>query len=428
MCLRALDTNLKCEIYHISHYAQKTCAEMRINMESLVGRSQNVAAIIERKKKNKKAFFISAGIIILAAVLLGAIYNYYINIKYNGYKIEERSGIKNKNSASYASYNDYILKYSKDGIVAQDASGKELWNGSYDMASSAIDICGEYVVVADVGEKNFIVYNGDDSGKEITTDYPIVQAEVSKQGVVAVLLEESSSNVIRIYNPYDVQNKLLAEIPTNIDDGYPVSIDISDDGVNVAAVFVSVNDSKIQSRVAFYDFSDVGKNSNFLVGAQVYNDKLISEVKYLNDNDICVFGEDGYCVWTNLRQPKVKFQKKYGTSIKSAFYNSKYIGVILDADDGNKNELEVFELSGKRKLKIELSEQYKQVQLNDNNEIMLNSDSKCVIYKMNGIKKFSSNIKGKVEHFYASGDNKCYYLVLENEIQKIKLKKIKKRG
>ena len=39
-------------IYNISHYAQKTCAEMRINMESLVGRSQNVAAIIERKKKN----------------------------------------------------------------------------------------------------------------------------------------------------------------------------------------------------------------------------------------------------------------------------------------------------------------------------------------------------------------------------------------
>ena len=99
----------------------KKSAEMRINMESLVGRSQNVAAIIERKKKNKKAFFISAGIIILAAVLLGATYNYYINIKYNGYKIEERSSIKNKNSASYACYNDYILKYSKDGIAHGDA-------------------------------------------------------------------------------------------------------------------------------------------------------------------------------------------------------------------------------------------------------------------------------------------------------------------
>ena len=64
----------------LTSYIKTNITEMRINMESLVGRSQNVAAIIERKKKNKKAFFISAGIIILAAVLLGAIYNYYINI------------------------------------------------------------------------------------------------------------------------------------------------------------------------------------------------------------------------------------------------------------------------------------------------------------------------------------------------------------
>ena len=69
----------------------------------------NISHNVYDKKKNKKAFFISAGIIILAAVLLGATYNYYINIKYNGYKIEERSSIKNKNSASYACYNDYKL-------------------------------------------------------------------------------------------------------------------------------------------------------------------------------------------------------------------------------------------------------------------------------------------------------------------------------
>lgn len=56
----------------------------------------------------------------------------------------------------------------------------------------------------------------------------------------------------------------MAEIPTNIDDGYPVSIDVSADGVNVAAVYVSVNNSKIQSRVAFYNFSDVGKTAIFL--------------------------------------------------------------------------------------------------------------------------------------------------------------------
>ena len=146
---------------------------------------------------------------------------------------------------SFASYKDSVIKYSKDGIAALDGSGKELWNGSYDMASPALDISGDYVVAADIGAKKIVVFNGEDSGKEFTTDYPIVQAEVSKQGVVAVLLEEKTANVIRMYNPYDAQNTLFAEIPTNIDDGYPVSIDISADGVNVAAVYVRDDDGSL---------------------------------------------------------------------------------------------------------------------------------------------------------------------------------------
>lgn len=397
-------------------------------MESLVGRSQNVNSIINRKKKNKKILIISMLIIIVTGILLGITYHYYINKSYNSLKVEERYKVKNSSSAelSFASYKDMVIKYSKDGIAALDGSGKELWNGSYDMAAPAIDICNDYVVVADIGAKNLVVFNGEDSGKELTTDYPIVQAEVSKQGVVAVLLEEKTANVIRIYNPYDSQNTLLAEIPTNIDDGYPVSIDISEDGVNVAAVYVSVNNSKIQSRVAFYNFSDVGKNSNFLVGARNYNDKLISEVEYINDTDVCVFGEDGYCVWTNPRQPEQKFEKKYRSPIKSAFFNSRYIGVVLGEDNENAKELEIYDLTGKKKLRLKLQEDYKDITLNEDDEIMMNSESKCSIYRLNGIKKFSSDIDGKVKYFFKADGRKSYYLVLEDEIQKIKLKKVKK--
>lgn len=392
-------------------------------MESLVGRSQNVNSIIQRKKKNKKILIISMVMILVTGLLLGLTYNHYINMSYNSYDIEEHYKFKSSGDLSFVSYKNAVIKYSKDGIAALDGSGKELWNGSYDMSSPAVDICGDYVVVADIGAKSFVIFNGEDSGKEFTADYPIVQAEVSKQGIVAVLLEEKTANVIRIYNPYDAQNTLLAEIPTNIDDGYPVSIDISEDGVNVAAVYVSVNNSKIQSRVAFYNFSDVGKNSNFLVGAQNYNDKLISEVEYINDTDVCVFGEDGYCVWTNPRQPEQKFEKKYRSSIKSAFYNSRYIGVVLGEDNEDTAELEVYDLAGKKKLRLKLKENYKDITLNEDDEIMLNSESKCSIYRLNGIKRFSSNVNGKVGYFFKADGRKSYYLVLEDEIQKIKLKK-----
>ena len=112
------------------------------------------------------------------------------------------------------------------------------------------------------------MYNGSDSGTKLTTDYPILQACVSKQGVVAVLLEDQSSNVIQVYNPYDDNKKLLVEIPTNVEEGYPVSIDLSPDGTGVICASICVTSGAVKSQVAFYDFTDVGKNTNCLVGAQ----------------------------------------------------------------------------------------------------------------------------------------------------------------
>ena len=42
--------------------------------------------------------------------------------------------------------------------------------------------------------------------------------------------------------------------------------------------------------------------------------------------------------------------KKYRSTIKSAFYNSKYIGVVLSEENDKTGEMEVYDLSGKRKL------------------------------------------------------------------------------
>ena len=136
-----------------------------------------------------------------------------------------------------------------------------------------------------------------------------------------------------------------------------------------------------------------------------------------------MFGEDGYCIWTNPRQPEIKFEKKYRSNINSAFYNSNYLGVVLGENNEDKGEMEVYDLSGNRKLRLELEERYTEITLNNDDEIMLSSEAKCVIYRLNGIKKFSCDIDGKVKHFFNSKGHKSYYLVLENKIQKINLKK-----
>jgi len=86
-----------------------------------------------------------------------------------------------------------------------------------------------------------------------------VQACVSEQGIVAVLTEDISSNTIYLYDLFTDSDKLLAEIPTNVDDGYPVSLDIAPDGSSIVVSYLCVTTGIAQSRVAFYNFSDVGK-------------------------------------------------------------------------------------------------------------------------------------------------------------------------
>ena len=172
-------------------------------MESFVGRSQDVFMVTETRRE-RRIFIVTCAICILIAIgifVLGV--NLFLNKKYNSYEVLESTSVTTSGNVKYEAYQNKMIKYSRDGISALDSSGNIIWNGSYDMIEPAVDISGKYVVVADIGGKTVSIYNGEDTGKEISTDYPIVQACVSSQGIVAVALEQESSNVINIYNPYD---------------------------------------------------------------------------------------------------------------------------------------------------------------------------------------------------------------------------------
>lgn len=392
-------------------------------MDSFVGYSQNVSVISGRRHKVAIFVLICIACVITAGGIFFLLFKSFMNRQYTSYEVVEETEITANSFVKYKSYNNKILRYSRDGVLAVDASGKTIWNGSYNMVSPTVDICGKYVVVADVGGKSLFVYSGESQGREVTTDYPIVQACVSEHGIVAVLLEQPNSNVINIYDPYDVSNKLLVEIPTNVDDGYPVCIDISPEGTNLVAAYVCVTSGKIQSRVAFYDFTDVGQNTNCLVGAKNYDESVISDVRFLGSNNICIFTDNGFSVWQNARQPKEAFSKTYNTKIRSALCNKKYVGMIVEnSNKDNPYQMEIYDMEGEKTLDIGINSDYTTARMYDNNEIFLSSASQCTILRLNGVEKLSCNVDGKVLEFLPAGNINKYYFVMENKIQKIKLK------
>ena len=389
-----------------------------------MGQPGDMLAMREKRRRRIVIVLTCIACLIVVSGIFMFLMTSFLNREYVSYEVKDSTEISDSKTVNYMDYNGKILKYSRDGISVIGASGETVWNGSYDMISPAVDICGDYAVAADIEGKSFIVYNGEEQGKEVLTEYPIVQACVSSQGVVAVLLEQTNSNVINIYNPYDVSNNLLVEIPTNVDEGYPVCMDISPNGLNLAASYVCVTSGKLQSRVVFYDFSDVGRNTNCLVGARNYDGHVVADVRFLSNDNVCIFSDDGFSVWGDMKKPVQLYAKTFKSNIKSAFCNKNFVGMIFETEDGKvQNHLKMYNLKGKKTLDIKFRDDYDCVRMYDNDEIIFNSNSKCIVYKKNGVKKFSSVIDAKVIEFLPAGRLNRYYIISENRIQEIKLKK-----
>ena len=388
-------------------------------MESLLKRSFDIIAFEEQRKK-KMVFGIILVISVIIIIIVGiAVYDWHLNMHYKDYKITASINIKDSASLEYAAGEDSVIRYGRDGITAINRKGEDIWAGSYEMTNPRLNVCGDSAVVADIGGTSLYAYRGRDTGVNFSVDYPIVEACVSEQGVVAVLVEESSSNTIAIYNPFAKTTKLLVEIPTNVEEGYPVSVDISPDGTSVVAAYLCVTTGTAQSRVAFYNFTDIGKNANCLVGAQNYDDTIVADVEFFDEDHVCLFSEKGFYIWENMKQPKLRAKKEISQTIRSAFMDQKRVGVITDRSDG-KEDLRLYDLDGDQELHLVIEAGYTSVQL-AGDEILLNSDSKCAIYRLNGIKKYASELKNRISYLFKGNSRNCYLFIQNSKIKLIKL-------
>lgn len=373
-------------------------------------------------EKNRRLFLIICSASVLVAIgIFFLLVNGYVNKHYTKYEVTRSVERQDTNTEQYVSLNGRLLKYSRDGISEISASGKTVWTGSYDMNNPRLVSCGNYILISDIGGKGAFIYNGKDTGTELTVDYEIRQACVSSQGLVALLLEDTSSDMIHIYDPYDVSSRLLVEIPTNVDEGYPLCIAFSPDGTSVVASYICVTEGKVETRVAFYNFSEVGKNSDCLVGAKNYDDILVTDIRFLDADHVCLFSDRGFYIWDNMKQPEQLLKKKVDGQIQSIFYNKKYIGLILDNNDKKQpHRMQIYNRKGRCITNIAFGNDYDQVQLSGK-EILMYSARECSIFRLNGVERFQCAVEEGVSYFFPGMRRNRYYLLDDSRIQEIKL-------
>ena len=376
-------------------------------------------------KENKQKWIVS--IVILGLLLLGAglgVFSYfYGNRCYQHYEVQSKVDRSDSNNVNYMYYKGNILKYSRSGISEIDNTGKSLWNGGYEMKQPQVDVCGDYVVVADVTGKHFYVYNGEDEGTSMETSLPIVRAKVARQGVVAVLLQDKDSNVLDIYNPYSNAENLLVEIPTNVaEEGYPLDFDISPDGKSVVTSYLVVKGSNIETKVSFYNFTEVGQDKNTLVGGKSFGEKMIARIEFIEDDKVAVFHEKGFSVFGQMKQPESLVEKTFKEEIKSVAFQNGYLAVVLEKDGKIENQkLILYEEKGREKMQRNIPYEYANMEIHGE-EIIFTGNRSCNILRFNGHDKFDYKFEQEIDALYPTSDGEVYTLIDTSTIQKIKLK------
>ena len=135
----------------------------------------------------------------------------------------------------------------------------------------------------------------------------------------------------------------------------------------------------------------MGKNTNCLVGAQEYKDRIVAEVKYLDEDHAALFSEKGFSLWKNMKKPKQAFKKDWNREILSAFCDDRYIGVIAAGSKKGSGRMYLFNTSGGKVFERQVTTDFTNVTMADEEIYMVTTEG-CKIYRKNGVEKWDCKL------------------------------------
>ena len=239
----------------------------------------------DMKSYKEKLFRHRAGLgirgLLCVAVVAGLVFGMWSWSRHKTYTTYETLSSTQRTdtlNTQYAEYNGKLLKYSRDGISCVNLKNEAVWSQTYNMQMPILDVCQNSVVVADMQGNEVYIFNEDGLQTQITTLLPIQQVSISAQGVTALLLSDSSTSWIYLY---DREGNNLTESQCRLNEtGQPLSIGISSDGAKLAVSYLQIQDGTANSCIVFYNFGPVGGNFvDKIVSSKIYEDTLIPKIK-----------------------------------------------------------------------------------------------------------------------------------------------------
>lgn len=373
----------------------------------------------EDKSRNLKIKVIT--IIGIVCALLLAIYLFCVYRTYNNYKVRKTIKIETGTNSQYQAFGEFVVKYSNDGISYINGT-ETIWNEAYEMKSPIVDVCGDYLAIADKNSNTIYIFNKKGKVGEVNTSYPIIKIEVAQQGVVAALLEEASANYIELY---DKEGNLIVSHKSLLsENGFPLSFSISNDGEKMMTSYLSIKEGSTENQVIFYNFSNVGKDEvDRVVGTfNQYGETIVPAVYFVSNEDAIAIGDNVLTIYKMKEKPTIRKEIKFDKEIQKVFYNEKYVGLIFENSKGNTPyKMEVYSLSGEKIMSKEIEMNLDHVKFAGKNVLMYD-DVTCELISLKGVVKFKHVFTKQLDAIVPMESTNTFLLMTKNKIEEISLR------
>ena len=389
-------------------------------------RTQNPQSdFVDKIRKHRlTVFYRIALVIVLAGAVALAFYFHYKDKVYT-----QMSQISTKERQAISGARDLglgnnLVTYSNDGISCMDAKGNALWNQTFEMQNPMVATCKDVLAIADYNGRNVYVMNSEKRLGEISTSKPIRNLCVAANGVVMTVQEES--RVTWIYM-YDSQGKELVCFRTTMSDtGYPTAISLSDNARLAGIAYTYVEAGVLQTRVAFYNFGDVGENQiDNLVSGYNYTDTLVPYLHFMNSETAFAVADNRLMIYSGSEVPETKLERLLDQEIQAVYNSDKYIGLVFyNSSDENAYMLQVLDSIGEEVVSIPFD--FNSISdariLFGEEQITIYNEKECMVYNLNGKQKFAGTFEKAVRTMIPYGGPLRYTLAYMDSIDIVELK------
>lgn len=360
---------------------------------------------------------------IVGVILIAALAFFVFDRFHTGSSLFELSAIEQTDVSGtrYLKFGRNLLKYSGDGVSAVNQSGDVLWSVTYDIPQPLADVCGTTAAIVSKNDTQVYVFDEDGQRGSFQTKLPIEKVSVSRQGVVALVLDDGNVTWV---NMYDAEGTQISANHTSVNDfGYPLDVALSGDGTRLMISYLCAAQATMSTRIAFYNFGTVGQTeTNNLVSSQEISNVIAPEVHYNQDDVAVAFRTDGFSVYKGKEIPEESANVKFEQEILSMFYDDSYLGFVFASDDQeHKYRMCLYNYSGKKVMERYMNQEYQNIKI-DGGNIILTNEQQFFVYGTNGHLKFAGEEEKTVLNVATLSGYRRLMLVTQDKLKVVLLK------